>query len=228
MGYDSRTDFYKTHYLLNGTTVASREILEEQIDAYAAHLGSVLNGIRESRLAPGIVVFGSMARGRFLPGDVDVAIDLKGVVATGQDLAALLTLGRDHYGFFDPFVVNRAGTMFVRDENSMEWTEARNAIPNRKGTDIRSAIAREGRPLAEIDWALEDGPALYDPVAWEVERFRRRWDEMPGMGWRPEVQEHWERDLRQAADRHPYPEVQALLMEFDRNRTEEVVFVSPR
>lgn len=223
MGYDSRTDFYKATYVLTGK-VASREILDEKLDAMAARLGSVLTGLRESRLAPGIVVFGSMARGRFLPGDVDIAIDLKRTVATGQELAALLALGRRHYGFLDPFVVNRSGTMFVRDENSMEWVKAKNAIPKENATDIRSAIDREGRPLSDISWELDDGPAFYDPIAWEVERFRRAWVEMPGKGWTREVLAHWERQHRRAADAHPYPEVQALLMEFDRKRTEEVGF----
>lgn len=223
MGFDSRTEFYQANYVLTGK-VAPQEILDEKLDAFAARLGSVLNGLRESRLAPGIVVFGSMARGRFLPGDVDIALDLKETTATGQELASLLAIGRRHYGYLDPFVVNRAGTMFVRDENSMGWVKAKNAIPDEKATDIRSAIAREGRPLSEIVWSLADEPANYDPVAWEVERFRKRWDEMPGMGWRPDVLAHWERQLRREADAHPYPEVQALLMEFDRKRTDEVGF----
>jgi len=208
MGYDSREEYYRERYSWNGRIIA-REELDLEVERNAENLAMALASLRGSSLASRLVVFGSVARGRFLPGDVDVAIDLRdGGPADERELADLLRIARKHYGWLDPFVIDTDGTLLVRNERATSWTKARNARA------LKAAIRSEGRPLSEVTYDLDWSPAAYNPVEWEVENYRKRWSDLVAEGMRPDVLAHWQRRHLIATAGHPFPEVNELFTEF--------------
>jgi len=208
VGYASREAFYRDRYDDNHV-VLPQEKLDGIIEKCAATLAAVLGDLRASTLADRLMVFGSMARGRFLPGDIDVAIDLRsGPQVDDYDLNRLLHIARKHYGWLDVFVIEQDGNLLVRNERATAWTKAKGARA------LKDAIQSEGRPLSEVAYELDTSPAAYDPVRWEVERFRTRWASLMSDGLRPDVLAHWQRQHLIDTARHPYPEVNELFEEF--------------
>jgi len=208
MGHDCREDYYRNWYDRNGA-ILPQEVLDAEIERVAANLSAVLDALRGSPLAPRLVVFGSVARGRFLPGDIDVSIDLRvGSPTDERELTNLLRISRKHYGWLDPFVIEPDGTLLVRNETATSWTKAKGARA------LKSAIRSEGRPLSEVTYELDTSPASYDPVQWQVEDFRKRWADLMMDGLRPDVLAHWQRQHLIATAGHPFPEVNELFCEF--------------
>jgi len=208
MGYGSREAFYRDRYVGNDV-VLSQDKLDGIIDRCAAALSAVLDDLRASPLADRLVVFGSMARGRFLPGDVDVAIDLRSLHPIDElALSGLLRTARKHYGWVDVFVIEKDGNLLVRNERATAWTNAKGARA------LKAAIASDGKPLAEVTYEVDPAPAAYEPVSWEVDRFRSRWAALMTEDFRPEVRASWQRRHLIATVQHPYPEVNELFEEF--------------
>jgi len=128
-----------------------RQLLEEGTVAPAAlsphresnaKLNEVLDALRALPYADRITVFGSVARGKAYPTDIDVWVDLRGSDGS-EDLSPLLRLARRHYGLFDPFVETGDG-VDVRSETARSWVAARGARA------IKASVLAEGRPLSEI------------------------------------------------------------------------------
>lgn len=101
-------------------------------------------------IAAGIVVFGSVARGKKDPADIDIAYKLAdGNLPSGsasperQQLQRVLAMARSHYARLDPFVIS-GKRLLVRNAEATGWEVARNA------TNMRESIAREGRPLLDV------------------------------------------------------------------------------
>jgi len=214
MGYDSREEFYRECYLKNDS-ILPQEVLDRDLERAASTLTEVLDALRSSPLAPGIVVFGSMARGAFLPGDIDIAVDLRDVPPVEGGLDALLRIAKRHYGWLDPFVIRQDGKLMCLNENATGWTVAKGARV------LKEAISAEGRPLSEFSYKLDPSPAAYDPVSWEVDRIRTVWAALESQGLRPEVLQFWQRHHLDAVARHPFPEVNALLAELGGTPAEE-------
>jgi len=208
VGYASREDFYRRRYEGNDV-VLPQEKLDALIEKSSATLSAVLDDLRRSPVADRLVVFGSMARGSFLPGDVDVAIDLRSVPPVDElALHGLLRTARKHYGWVDVFVIEQDGNLLVRNEQATAWTNAKGARA------LKAAIAAEGKPLSEVTYVVDPAPASYEPVPWEVDRFRNRWAALMTEDFRPEVRAGWQRRHLIATIRHPYPEVNELFEEF--------------
>jgi len=214
MGYGSREEFYRETYLKNDE-ILSQEDLDRSIERAASTLTEVLDALRSSPLAPGIIVFGSMARGAFLPGDIDIAVDLRDVPHVEGGLDALLRIAKRHYGWLDPFVIRQDGKLMCRNENATGWTVAKGA------RELKEAISAEGRPLSEFSYKLDPSPGAYDPVSWEVDRIRAVWAALESQGLRPEVLHFWRRQHLDRIKNHQFPEVKELLGEFQASLVEQ-------
>lgn len=94
-----------------------------------------------------IKVFGSMAAGSSLPGDIDVFVDLSDTILTDDrqymEFSGLLKLARLNYGSVDPFLRFR-NTLIVRNDTATGWTRASNARAMRQNMD------EQAKPLSEV------------------------------------------------------------------------------
>lgn len=204
MAYADRTSYYRARYDAGGDFVP-RERLDGEIADHARRLSSVLEALRALPFADRIVVFGSVSSGAFLPGDLDVSVDL----ASGKagDVAgiagSLLSLASRHYGYLDTFLVDARGGLHVRNENANGWERARNA----KG--IKAGI-KAGVRLPDLSWSLDGAPGVYDPLAWKLEDARRHWDELPTLGYASEALERLKAFHLESLGRHPLADVRAL------------------
>jgi hypothetical protein len=90
-------------------------------------LVQVLLAVRESPLSPCCLVFGSMARGEPVPGDLDLLVILPGLrspnvgtASSYRPLCQLLAIVAHWPGCFDPFVWN-GRWLWVRDDTSTRY-----------------------------------------------------------------------------------------------------------
>lgn len=91
-------------------------------------LDTIIDTLRANSMAPWIKVFGSaIAKPRLVPGDIDIFVDLSAVKldkdSRAEALSSLLQLAvaggyHGNYGMFDPFVLNRKGVLYTRNEAS--------------------------------------------------------------------------------------------------------------
>lgn len=94
-----------------------------------------------------IIVFGSMAAGSSLPGDIDVFVDLSDTDLTDerqyQQFSGLIKLARLNYGYVDPFLRFK-NTLIVRNDTATGWTRASNARAMCQNMD------EQAKPLSEV------------------------------------------------------------------------------
>lgn len=94
-----------------------------------------------------IKVFGSMAAGSSLPGDIDVFVDLSDTALTDdrqyQEFSGLMKLARLNYGYVDPFLRFK-NTLIVRNDTATGWTRASNSRAMRQNMD------EQAKPLSEV------------------------------------------------------------------------------
>lgn len=94
---------------------------------HAARLQSVYRALRELPYADIIQVFGSAAKGKSNPADIDVVVDLRSRDGLTLDaLDGLLRIARRHYGLLDPFVITEQGKLLARNDLATGWKAARN------------------------------------------------------------------------------------------------------
>ncbi|WP_338923882.1 hypothetical protein V0M98_37360 (plasmid) [Pseudomonas silesiensis] len=93
-----------------------------------------------------IKVFGSMAAGSSLPGDIDVFVDLSDTDLTDerqyQQFSGLMKLARLNYGYVDPFLRFK-NTLIVRNDTATGWTRASNARAMRQNMDEQAKSLSE-------------------------------------------------------------------------------------
>ena len=113
-------------------------------------IASLLQQVAGLPAADRIWVFGSVARQDKVPGDLDLVLDAtdcatwSDVTETyGPTLRGLLGLARQHYGWLDPFVQTKR-VLAVRNPDATAWVKAQ------KSKCLRAAIARDGKPLADV------------------------------------------------------------------------------
>lgn len=223
MGYDSRSAYYRLNYL-RGERVVPKADLDSEIEQAADRLNAVLNALRAGPLAERLVVFGSVARGRFLPGDVDAVVDLRtGPPVPEGDSRRLLDIAYEHYGSFDPFVILPSGRLRVRGERAISWTDAENAA------SIMAAIRAEGRPLGDLRVSPDPAPAAYEPDEWlspavrRVDSLRLNWDGMTHKGWcRPAEIPKYQRQILAEVVNSEFQEVRELFEEFSSQVPEDL------
>lgn len=109
---------------------------------------AIFDRLAKNPLADRLLVFGSAADPDREPKDIDVFVEAD-AFADERALRDLLRLAREHYGYFDPFLM-QSGALFVRSSEATHWVRARNA-------DVIAAAGRAGVPLAEAR-ALAAGP----------------------------------------------------------------------
>lgn len=102
----------------------------------------VCDALRALPFCQHIRVFGSAARPRSNPNDLDVFVDLRGTDAKWDQLGALLRIARTHYGLLDPFLRTDQG-LLVRNDVATGWTLAKNARA------LEAAMDRDAAPLPD-------------------------------------------------------------------------------
>jgi len=125
---------------------------------HASTLDALFEALIVSPLADRMRVFGSVARGSTIPGDLDVFIDLMDppfegrwtqgrapTVEETKELGRIIRLASKHYGDFDPFVRVHRGVN-VRNKWAEDWVRAKEAerfweTVKREGVPLRIAFA---------------------------------------------------------------------------------------
>ena len=109
-----------------------------------ARINAVLDALAASPAASAVTVFGSVARGKQGPGDLDTHVDATrpgdGVRWCRENM---LGLASRHYGLYDPFMTTHRG-LFVRSDEATGWVAAT------KAKAILAAVAADGVPLASV------------------------------------------------------------------------------
>ncbi len=120
-----------------------------------ARLNALVADLRTIPGAAGIRVFGSVARGKVGPGDIDTVYDLH--AGNGREVAAcssaMIRLAYGAYGFYDPFCLG-GGKLTVRNDLATGWQAARNS------RGILAAIAEASVPLLAMADLAEDVATL--------------------------------------------------------------------
>ena len=111
----------------------------------------LLDKLKTLPYAADIKVFGSAARGKEMPGDFDIFIDLRG---KGKHDAwmELLKLAQEYYGMLDPFIIADAGivdgkptfNLWARNDRANGW------IPSRNRAKMMENMEKEGVSLTSI------------------------------------------------------------------------------
>ncbi len=122
----------------------ARSMLGEQA-GWNTRMNRILDAVAASPVAASTTVFGSMARGRHGPGDLDLYVDTRALDAAAREWCRveMLGLAARHAGLLDPFLTNHRGT-FTRNAESTGWEASR------QSRAILAAIAAEGVPLPSI------------------------------------------------------------------------------
>lgn len=108
---------------------------EDEVRQRAA-IDRVLRVLRRQPWAGHVIVFGSVAAGAVVPGDVDILI-------MGDDHRGALAIARRHYPLLDVFV-EIEGRLHVRNPEATGWDKA---IHPRA---MRDSMRRTGVALADI------------------------------------------------------------------------------
>jgi hypothetical protein len=127
-----------------------------------AAINRILSRLRSLEIADRVTVFGSLARGKIIPGDVDAFVGKpEGKIGASH----LMAIAGDENGYFDPFLMSGDGVLLTRDETASGWTRAVNA------RGFLRSIEKEGVGLdltadvPETEAALRE--ALAKLLAWE-------------------------------------------------------------
>jgi len=104
---------------------------------------TILSQLRELPFADRMKVYGSAARGKPFPGDIDVWIDFRGTGFTMEDAEYVLAMAKGYPGMFDPVLATDAGC-FSRGDWGTEWE----IIPNHER--VEEAVLAEGIPLSDF------------------------------------------------------------------------------
>lgn len=114
---------------------------------YSQKLLGLAKAMARLPYADKIKVFGSMAAGSPLPGDIDVFVDLQGTDLTDDrqylEFSELMKLARLNYGAVDPFLRFK-NTLIVRNDTASGWKRASNARALRQNMD------EQAKPLSEV------------------------------------------------------------------------------
>lgn len=137
---------------------------------HAETLTALLDALEESPLAGRTRVFGSVANGKPVPGDLDVFVDLVGPEFEGRwdggrdptkdeavALADLIRLATRYYPEFDPFVRVKSQVL-VRDQWGMGWVRAK------KPDEFWRVAQTEGVPLHIVAAAWREAQKLHKKV----------------------------------------------------------------
>lgn len=104
-------------------------------NSFPDEINSLLKELSSLSICNRISIIGSIARGSSDPKDLDIVVDLRSLVTEAQtlldldrhvdgELSRLLKLGRNYYGWFDPFLIIK-NSVFVRNAESTEWEKSR-------------------------------------------------------------------------------------------------------
>lgn len=115
-----------------------------ELDRHNASLSAVLNDLSVLVGSEHIKVFGSVARGKQVPGDVDLYVDLDGLEPDAEKAltGSLMRLARKHYGMVDPFL-DKGGVLYTRNDQATGWQKAKQSSKMR-------AAGRSGAPFDEV------------------------------------------------------------------------------
>jgi hypothetical protein len=116
----------------------------------------LLDKLRSRSYAEHVVVFGSTATGKEVPGDIDVFVDQSSIGIDEfmrSNLAGeLLWFSRKYYGSFDPFVLLSQGVLdgksrtilITRNEYGNGWIKAKHS------REILKGVKSHGIPLLSV------------------------------------------------------------------------------
>lgn len=120
-----------------------------RLDFRRKTIASIIETLQTNPLAKHIRIFGSIILPDTDPMDVDVFVDLTNAADTDLNgLRMLLDLSRAYYGWVDPFILDRKGVLWCRNEESTQWIQAKNAHELTKA-------GLNGVPLSEMHPILE-------------------------------------------------------------------------
>jgi predicted nucleotidyltransferase len=139
----------------------------DQLDRHNASLNAILSELREVSGASQVRVFGSAAKGKQVPGDLDLYVDLNGLEPDVEKAltGALMSLARKHYGLVDPFL-DKKGVLYTRNDSATGWEKAKQA--GKISGDGRAGITIDhvcivDRPYASMRSqgpSVEQGPSF--------------------------------------------------------------------
>lgn len=124
------------------------DVAFEHFDKRNAKLRSILSEIAGLDGSEHIKVFGSIAKGKQVPGDIDLYVDISGLRSDVERSLTndLMGIARTNYGLVDPFL-DKDGVLRTRNATATGWSRASNSskirADGKAGRHIVSAMIAE-------------------------------------------------------------------------------------
>lgn len=150
--YEADGEVYKQELHLDASNPVDYE--SKRYIPISPRLVDIIKKLAALKFSENIVVFGSVAEGKELPGDVDIYLDMDDKNPEFHNSKnILLRLAKIHYGSIDPFSTQE-GKLIVRNDYASEWMYAKNSKGilddiKTKGTSLTEVMVSYGIPLPE-------------------------------------------------------------------------------